>query len=218
MRATRVLFRIGAVVLTAGFLLPAARGQVVKNGNSGTNAPAVTAELRQEIVPGFTSVTRVYVSAGTNKFAFRAPRSFRVDASNPKKISLTSTNDITFITVRSLPSLPKKTDAEKKKSLREICRELLLAEHPGAKILTEFTREADGHSGPAFDLQWPNAAGALQSARVAYIPVPAGILEFQLSTKPDHFRAATYKLNNVLLSFRASKDGKVEMMPLSNKL
>jgi hypothetical protein len=217
MPATKILPRIIAFVLCSGLFLLPARGEDLKTGDVQTNVPAITAQLQPEVVPGFPPITRVIASVGTNKFAFLAPRSFRVDASNPQKIILTSTNEITFITVSVLHPAPKETSTEKKVSFRDTCRELLLAEHPGGKILSEFTRSADGRSGPAFDLQCPVPAGGVQSARVAFIPTPVGVLEFELITRPDLFRSAGYKLNNVILSFRVSKNGKLKIVPLSNK-
>jgi hypothetical protein len=218
MPAVKIFSKINALVLCAGLFLHSARGQGLKTGVSGTNAPATATQLEPEVVPGLPPITRVITSVGTNKFAFFAPRNFRVDASNPRKISLTSPDDMTFITVRILPPLPKPAGTEKKKSLRETCRDLLLAGHPGGKVLSEFTRTAGDCSGPAFDVQWQIPAGGVQAARVAFIPTVAGLLEFKLSTKPDRFHAATYKFNNVLLSFRVSKNGKLEIVRLSNKL
>ncbi|HWD92045.1 MAG TPA: hypothetical protein VG938_06820 [Verrucomicrobiae bacterium] len=218
MPAVKIISRVQALVLCAGLFLQTAHGEGLKAGVAGTNASPIATQLEPESVPGFQSVTRVVTSAGTNKFAFFAPRNFRIDASNPRKISLTSPDDMTFITVQMLPAFAKQTGTQKKKSLRENCRELLRAEHPGGKILSEFTRTAGDCSGPAFDLQWQVPAGGLQAARVAFIPTVAGLLEFKLSTKPDRFHAATYKFNNVLLSFRVSKNGKLEVVRLSNKL
>jgi hypothetical protein len=218
MQPIKSFSKVSALILCAGFFLHPARGQGLKTGGSGTNAGPTSTELRPEVVAGLPPITCVITSVGTNKFSFLAPRNYRIDASNPRKISLTSPDEMTFITVRILPPFSKPTGTEKKKSLREICRDLLLAGRPGGKILSDFTRTAGDCSGPAFDIQWPVPAGGVQTARAAFIPTVAGLLEFQLSAKPDRFHAATYKFNNVLLSFRVSKNGKLETVHLSNKL
>jgi hypothetical protein len=92
----------------------------------------------------------------------------------------------------------------------------LLKDHPRAKILLEFSRAAGGRTGPAFDLQWP-VQGMLQAARTAFIPSAVGTIEFKLITNPKKFRSATYKYNNLLLSFCSSRNGELDIAPLSNK-
>jgi len=185
--------------------------------DSVTNYLSLKAELRQEIVPGFPPATRVIGTAGTNKFTFLAPRGFRVDASDPKKITLVSSNETTFITLRIRRPLPAAAGSAKTKPSREKYRERLLSEHSSEKVLSEFSRNVDGHSGFAFDVQWSIAGGSIQSARVVFVPTPEGLLEFRLKTTPNVFRASAYKFNNVLLSFRASRNGDLEIVPLSNK-
>ncbi|HXS69517.1 MAG TPA: hypothetical protein VN761_11785 [Candidatus Polarisedimenticolia bacterium] len=224
----KLFFGTQVFVLCAGLLVVSAHGENLKPGENlkasaaGTNAPSpiavlsLTTELQQETVPGFPPATRVIASAGTNQFGFRAPRGFRIDGMDPKKIVLTSTNQVTFVSLRVLRGFPPQPPVQKKKSPGERYRKLLLAQHAGAKILSEFTRAVDGSEGVAFDLQWP-VAGALQSARVVFAPAAAGLLEFTLSTRPELFHGATYKFNSLLLSFRSGKNGKLEIVPLSNK-
>jgi len=83
----------------------------------------------------------------------------------------------------------------------------LLNRHPGAKILDPFSREAAGHSGPAFDLQWVNAGGAEQSARVAFIPSLAGVLEFGLLTTADKFPGGKAVFDSLLAGFQSNEGG-----------
>jgi hypothetical protein len=182
-----------------------------------TNALPLTAELRQELIPGFSPVTRVIASAGTNQFAFLAPRGFRVDASDPKRIALIFTNETSFVTIRLLPPLPVSPEGKPNSSVRSICKKILLSEQVGQAVTSEFSRGVDGYDGVGFNVRWAAPGFPIQSVRVVFVPTPAGLLEFRLKTSPNAFRDLSYKFNNVLLSFRSSLHGDLEIVPLSNK-
>jgi hypothetical protein len=172
--------------------------------------------VRNEEFVGNTNerqVQRVYVSAGTNQFAFTVPESFRADASNPQKIVLSDINYLFFLTVRFSDNRSEQAGSTQ----MQVCRSLALSRFPGAVIVKESVESAGGRSGPAFDLQWKNSAGAEQSARVAFVPSSAGVIEFDLLTRTSKFDDGRSFFAVLLASFRSNAAGKLRITPVSDK-
>ncbi len=172
--------------------------------------------MKNEEFIGNTSerqVQRVYVSAGTNQFAFTVPEGFRADASNPRKIVLSDINYTFFLTIR----FSDQRSGEARSAQTETCRGLALSRFPGAMIVKESAESAGGRSGPAFDLQWKNSAGTEQSARVAFVPSTVGIIEFDLLTRSNKFNEGRSFFAVLLASFRSNEGGKLRITPVSDK-
>jgi hypothetical protein len=204
-----------SLVILGGSCLPAARGY---GGELPAQAPVSQTPLQISIAneaPGRQPVFRAYLTSGTNKFAFLVPGGFVMDANTTagNAISLINGDYNCWLTVRLLGQSPDVAAAPDP----ETCRQWLLSRHPGAKILEEFSLTAADRSGPAFNAQWETSGGSLQSARVAFIPSAAGILEFSLLAGADKLPRHIASLNTVLVSFRASVNGKLEVPPLSDK-
>jgi len=197
-----------AAALLCAAWLPAARA-----GDWGA-APVVPSLLQVSIVyepvPNLPPVPRAYVTTGTNQFAFVVPEGFRVDASNPETILLTQNDYSCFLTLRIASPAP----ADPSDVKPDFCRALLSSRFPGAKISEAFSLAAANHSGPAFNLQWTTSGGVAQSARVAFIPSAAGLLEFSLVASPGKFSGGQPPFNSLLLTFRTNEGGKLEILPL----
>jgi hypothetical protein len=179
---------------------------------TGTSAPSLQASLRNGEIIGVEQVRRAYLTFGTNEFVFVIPHGFRMDASNPEKIVLSDSNYNCFLTVRIAGS----QSGAKELSL-DTCRQMVMNRHPGAKISEELSQSAGNRSGPAFDFQWENSSGTVQSARIAYIPSPAGILEFSVLSEPAKFTEGKSFFNFLLLTFRTNEHGKLETIVFSDK-
>lgn len=201
------------ILLAAGFIATGVKSSSANELETNSAAVAlVVTSAKTEVVPGLPSVVRVYASVGTNKCAFLVPRGFRLEE-NKGSISVVAVDNSCFITIHALATA--NPGATKPKP--DVCRKLLLAQYPEGKILSEFSRAAGEQSGPAFDLQTPVPGGAIQAVRAVFIPFRSSVLEFRLAAKSKKFRPATYKLNNLLLSFRTARNGKLEVVHLSNK-
>lgn len=153
-------------------------------------------------------VYRAFVTVGTNKFSFGAPSNFRIDA-YPEKILFNSTDYSCFLTFRIMDSALPDTAQLKAESYRD----LLLSRYPGAKIVGEFSISAANRSGPAFDLQWKNSGGVMQSARVAFVPSAAGVLEFTLIARTDKFSEGQQSFDAMLASFMQGDGSKLRIPP-----
>jgi hypothetical protein len=178
-----------------------------------TNLAAFRASLRSEEVIGSEAVKRAYVTLGTNEFAFVVPKGYRMDASIPEKITLIKDDYACSISLHFASA--KSNGAAQPQA--DTVRQTVLERYPSTKIRDEFSQTAAGSRGPAFDLQFPNAAGALQFARVVFIPYANGVIEFTLLSNPDQFAIGQYAFDTLLLTFSSNQDGKLSITPLSDK-
>jgi hypothetical protein len=214
MQATKGYNLIAAALLSCW--LPAGSASGAESAwNCTSNAPPLQVEVRHEGGPGLSAANRVYVTAGTNKFAFQLPVGFRLETGDPQKITLVSADYNSLLTWRILGPVPSATP----ESASATYRELLMERHPGGKIIEEFTRPAVGRRGPAFDVRWSASTGGPRDERIVFIPALAGVMEFSLVSSPEKFKAAQPELDLLLLSFRASDaKGKLVVPLLSDKL
>lgn len=204
-------------LIGSAFLVASMLGAAAQTSDSVTNAAPLTTRVIEETVPGLPPIARTYLTIGTNKFAFLIPRGYRLDPVSAERVNIVAKDQTSFISVRRLTGTNAPSGPSQKLTATKRFRDLVLAEYSDARIREEFSRSAGGRSGPAFDFEWHLSSAVLSVGRVAFIPTDAGVLEFKLVAPPKYFRAATYKYNNLLLSFSASKDGKLETVCLSNK-
>lgn len=166
-----------------------ASGQTPAPAPSATNAPPlITVRQEKEVVSGMEPISRIYVTAGTNRFALLTPNGFRASA-DPQSGVVTMTHAAGGCAVRFKLGGPMPPDA--KELPPELMRQRLLERHAGARVLDEFTVNAGGRSGPAFDLHWRAPSGLPLFVRTAFIPSDAGILEFTMTTPPAKAAKAT---------------------------
>jgi hypothetical protein len=180
-----------------------------EEGASATNRPAFGASLRGGETVGDHQVQRVFLDVGTNQFAFIVPTGFRMDASDPQKIVLSDNAGTCFLTVRiSSLRIPPAPSPDK------FFQTEALSRFPGARITAEASDFAAGHSGDALDLEWTGTGGTKESARVAFIPCAAGVLEFSALARTVNFKDAQMYLTVLMTSVRSNETGKLVITPL----
>ncbi|MBI5801571.1 MAG: hypothetical protein HZA92_12735 [Verrucomicrobia bacterium] len=162
---------------------------------------------------------RAVAKVGTNQFAFIVPKGYliRVDEPN-RQLRAVEREDKCAITVRFLETSTNGVDKATGSLKPEVFRELLLQRYPTGRITQESSLSAGGRDGPAFDFTWKNEGGFSLQNRVAYIPTPAGVVEFNLLTSAADKEEFTYALNSLMLTFRFSDKGKIELPELLDKL
>lgn len=165
-----------------------------------------TIAVKSESVTSAGTVYRAYVSSGTNVFSFVIPADFRLGDSSPQKMVMVGVSHASHLTLRIFSPMSSEPKAE-------FYRNILLSSYTDARVTDEFSRSAANHTGLAFDLLWKNSAGGRQFARVAFIPTPAGILEFSLITTPDKFSGWQNSFDSWLLSIRSNATGKSPAAP-----
>ena len=172
-----------------------------------TNRPAFNASVRGGEQNGDHQVQRAFLNIGAAKLAFIIPTDFFMDASDPQKIVLSDSGGNCFITVRTHPTSEANANSD-------FFKAEALTRFPGAKISSESSESAGNHSGPAFNLQWSGPSGETQSARIAFIPFGAGVLEFSVLTRSAKFKDAQLYLTVLLSSLRTNESGKLVIVPL----
>jgi hypothetical protein len=181
--------------------------QLASAQDSKTNAepPKLEARFYQQNTPFSGEITRGILVAKESQFSFVMPAGFRhqIDPAE-KKVSLTSTNYTCAITAKIFE---KATDgpADLKS---DTLRARVLGRHKDAKVVDEFNASIESLSGPAFELEWLSDAGLKMTMRTAFVPYPAGYIEFTVQAPTAEIRRYDQPLNQLLLSFRTSPLGK----------
>lgn len=170
--------------------------------------PAFNATVRGGETVGDHQVHRAFLTIGTNQIAFTIPGGFYMDASNPQKIILTDANSDYFISVRVITGQAPDTAQPE-----DYFRGTALSRFPQAKITSQTSQFAANHSGPSFDMEWLTSSGGAQSARIAFIPCKAGVLEFSILTRSINFKTAQTYLSVLMSSVRNNETGKLVITP-----
>jgi hypothetical protein len=167
--------------------------------------PKLEARFYQQNTPFSGEITRGILVAKESQFSFVMPAGFRrqIDAAE-KKVSLTSTSYTCAITAKIFE---KATDgpADLKS---DTLRARVLGQHKDAKVVDEFNASIESLSGPAFELEWLSNDGLKMTTRAAFVPYPAGYIEFTVQAPTAEIRRYDQSLNQLLLSFRTSPVGK----------
>ena len=170
--------------------------------------------LKSEEVPDATNakpIQRAYFSAGTNRFAFVVPADFKLDASNPGKLVMTSPDYDCFISVQLVNPATHEAGA----LVMESFRNQALDDFPGAVITGELGLHAANQSGPAYELRCKNFNGARQLACVGFVPSGAGVLKFSLLSNAEKYPEHQTNFRCLLRSFQSNESGKLEIAPVS---
>ena len=179
-----------------------------------TNEAPLMIDVRVKLEGGVGQIpsSRAYITVGTNRFAFLVPGGFKVDTSDPERITLVRPDSACIISLRI-----HEPTSEHGLTPTE-CREKITKEHPACSIDGEFSLAAGDSSGPAFEIRW-KAQGIRRSARLAYVPFRAGVIEFCLDSNPEKFGAMQTFLNDIMLTFRASDpSGKIAPTPIYDRI
>lgn len=195
-----------AILFMAGIVADSAVAQSYSANYSAL--PVNVSLVRQESLRRVTA-PRVLVAAGTNKFYFPLLDGYRMRSDTAQgKVLLVKTNEAWILTLRVLKPLGQGVIVDSTPY-----QQFLSSQYPGAIIREEISATAANHLGSAFDLQWKVYAGTTATARVAFIPSDAEILEFSVLTTSDHFPPALTDFNKLLMSFRVATDGKIIIRP-----
>ncbi len=206
--------RLGLFLLCVLLGLPLAAQE-----NAATNASAFQLTTTRHELEGLGHYFRAVATVGTNKFAFVVPKGYaiRLDEAN-RQLRAIEHDDKCSITVRLMDTPTNAVDKAAGSLKPDAFRELVLQRFPNGHITEEVTLSAGGRSGPAFDLTWKTDAGLGLLSRIAFIPTPAGVMEFHLLTSAANMQEFKYALNSLMLTFRFAENGRLELPELLNKL
>ncbi len=167
--------------------------------------------LRREAAPFVEPRYTAMITAGKDKFAFLVPDGFflRGDPSSGT-FTLANAEGNSSISFTMLP--PPSFDAPPFSA--DACRDWVLRDYAGGKIIKEFSASAAGGRGPGFDIQWKTSGGFVQCKRVLFVSNGAGILKFTATSNLDHFDSVKSVLTRMLLTFQLGADGVLKVRPV----
>jgi hypothetical protein len=192
-----------------------AEALVITGAHSRTNPAALKAEVKHEEGPGMRPVNRGYVSSGTYKFGVELPGGYHVDSSAAEQVTLTSQDLTATLGLR----VAAKSNQDPKGFKPEFLRDLIQDQYPTAKVTAEFVLPAACSLGSAFDLHVAGMKGTARRARVVFVPLEAGLLQFSIVASAERFNEALVHFQTLVLTFRASdRNGKLEMPVLPDRI
>jgi len=196
MRRLFIVIAIGLALLCGG---------TIHAGDPEVAGTPLNVTLMQEAAEFEVPYYDAFISAGANKFTFVVPQGLRLKG-DPATGRLTLGNlegtcSLAFTILGSAPVGGSQVNPE-------ACRAFLLKQHPGGKILNEFSASVCGGSGQGFDIRWKATEDLYQYERMAIVPTAFGLFVFTATSGRDRFEESRANLGLVLRTFRAGKDGK----------
>jgi hypothetical protein len=165
-----------------------AQAQTDFNAYSGTEE-----SLEGGWVPKLTIVTRDF------QFNISPPRGWACQQDAPsRKLVFTSASGRSAITIQFTARSPRTLPDN------DVLREEVLRAHPGSGILQTAMCPTSYQAGVFFDLVLMPSPGNILKVRHAYVPGPAGEVEFILSANADEFDQNRVFLMSMLRSYRVS--------------
>jgi hypothetical protein len=142
-------------------------------------------------------VDKLTVVCSNLQFNVRPPKGWyrQVDEAS-RKIIFTSQSGRSAVTVQFTANSPGTLPAE------DILRAQVLQAHPGAGILQYSVCPTSYRPGVFFDLARVPAPRVVQKIRHAFVPQPAGQVEFVLSASDDEFEKNRLVIMAMLRAFR----------------
>ena len=154
---------------------------------------------RPLVIPERDPVTSYVLQTSTARFSFLPPRNWAVKENATKKeVVMMARNLITSIRFKIVETAPEATKEARVAQWRQTVQE----NHPDGKITAEFPCYTSKVEGTALDLERiaPNKTKVF--TRLAFIPLPDGRVEFDLTTTSADLADTRLAFGNFLTSFR----------------
>ncbi|MHB8521766.1 MAG: hypothetical protein ACYDH9_13535 [Limisphaerales bacterium] len=154
-------------------------------------------------LPEQGSVTSYVVETDGHQFVFLPVRKWHLESHAAEKRVAFLARDLS--TSISFYIRSKKSDVLPRLESAPL-RQFIGEQYPKATIVAEFSCFSDGGRGLSFDLEQTVHKGLNTTTRLAFIPYPDGIVEFNLTTATEKFPKYKLALGNLLTSFRIDPD------------
>ena len=164
----------------------------------GASAEPFSLGTRTVEIPEAGKVTYTVLSTVQNEIHFLPPQGWKTET-DAKAGTLTWTSP----DYRSMIRLKVKDDGGDQipKLQAEELRATVLQELTGAKITEEFPCYTSGGSGLAFDCQRTLDGDYPVATRLAFVPTPGGVAQFNLTAPPEQFARRQMDFSRFLNSF-----------------
>lgn len=151
------------------------------------------------VIPERGTVTSCVILLGSNRFSFLPPADWRVHCDDSTKLVTLTSRDLgvglhfKFVSDRFQTGQPLQV---------EMLRTQVLQRFSNGKIANEFACFTSGREGLAFDVEYTGAKKIKMLTRLAFIPFPGGLVEFNLTGTEKQFESNHLAFGNLLTSFR----------------
>ncbi len=166
-----------------------------------TNQPTLAVDVHQRVEDSYLPYRYAFVTAGTAKYTFLVPDSYRVQSSDPSRLKIVSSDLTCMITL---------SPANGATGNNEVLCAKVNSDYPNAEIVLEHEVSAINHVSPAVDYTWKPTPELTRKGRMTLIPVAGGLMEFSLVASPEKFEEGVRELNLILQTFRGSTNGQFE--------
>jgi len=151
------------------------------------------------VIPERNPVTSYVLQTSKASFSFLPPRNWAVkENATTKEVVMMARNLITSIRFKIVEANP---EASKEARVAQ-WREAVLEKYPDGKITAEFPCYTSKVEGTALDLERISANKTKVFTRLAFIPLPEGRAEFDLTTTSVDLVDTRLAFGNFLTSFR----------------
>jgi hypothetical protein len=151
------------------------------------------------VIPERSPVMSYVLQTSTARFSFLPPRNWAVkENATTREVVMMARNLITSIRFKIVEDAPEATAEGRMAQWRQS----VLEKHPDSKITAEFRCYTSKVEGTALDLERIGPNDTKISTRLAYIPLSAGRVEFDLTTTGGNLADARLAFGNLLTSFR----------------
>jgi len=145
---------------------------------------------------------QIVLRAGPHEFQFQPPAGWRIAIdTNASQITWTAPDQISTLRLR----IETSSTAPVGRIAVEKLRSRVAEQWRNAHILEEFTCYTSGREGRAFDFEYSPDERARVSARLGFIALPRGLVEFALTAPPDQFTSRQVDFTSLLSSFRVDE-------------
>jgi hypothetical protein len=150
-------------------------------------------------IPEAGPATLTVLRTAKNELSFLPPTGWKAETD-----AAAGTITWTSPDYRSMIRLKVKDDAVEQtpKLQADALRQSVLQELPGASIKAELPCYTSGGSGLAFDCEPALAGESPAATRLAFVPIPGGMAQFNLTSPSDQFAKKQIDLSRFLNSFR----------------
>jgi hypothetical protein len=167
-------------------------------------APDTTNEFRlhtrQTVIHERGPVTSYLLQTSQARFSFLPPMNWAVkENATTREVVMMSRNLITSIRFKIIEAAPEATTKEARVAQ---WRQTVLENYPDGKIAAEFPCYTGKIEGTALDLERIAANKTKVFSRLAFIPLPDGRVEFDLTTTGGNLAETRLAFGNFLTSFR----------------
>jgi len=134
-------------------------------------------------------------------FGFALVDGYRVNASNPRNITITEGNYNYFLNLRVIPSSSSP-------------EERIQTVFPDAEVTQRTTIASMGRNRPVLIAAWKPENCPLRQVIITHISTSAGVLEVTLTSRPETFSEGQNLFNDFLSRAKSSEQGSTRFVPL----